>query len=1017
MQNKLFDRPLCAGGGNLFWVFFLLWFVSPKALMCQTPDPEECTQVTDCDELKLEIVRVNQTMTSGCSVDTQACNANNVTNNFSQTIYKVYLRYTPNTLPDTFHDFYLDYATLNVKVGLMFQSGSSRLSHIDNALSRQLTQNAHSEWNFGNKVIIELDKAAGQSMTINFQNTDTPTVPCSGEVGERILFKWGSTMPLWPPDCVQHCQPIPNLTQQCAFAHLMTIVVNAYPGESFSLDRIIGHYAPFDKIVGVTCDPIPRINGQATNIVHNGIVPITVPTPNTHASTTNANLRVRFANQQSTPSGTTIDVELVNGGTNIDPDLTVSYAEMIVKLVHIGAEQPVSTSVSARIISTTESDGRKSKLLYFVSTPNIPVVLLKNYGNALKIATITLGKTTVANAAYTSILRAPDSLASRVVTNVACTSLPLNPNPFAFTTDGHVECSYADLVEFILKGDSINPNATCDAPKYVTLGFKTAHPDQNMQVEYLKFELDFEWTAGITVDSIILGDLRCPASGTCSLTHQFTNKRFTYELSMSGSAKQLELNPDALMRIKFTGGGCIDGVKLTYLEMRRPTENSCIPDYQSTYSGFPICIPGVAGSLKTETGDGLEDGEIAYTSSDSCSPSSSGCTIPSLLKANKNGNFRNCPCVPCENFNLEPSFDYVPLNGVSTYDLVLISKHILGLEALASAYKMIAADANNSGSISTFDIVEFRKLILGIYTELPANKSWRFVLKSFAFPDPDNPFKTAFPEKGAVKPDSSIYESDFIAIKVGDVNNSAVAHSRPELRPTAAISWVSDGAKSGEMLTVPVRFMGEQEMEAIQLGLRFDPAALRLIGPSKGDLPGLGSGNFNLSGVAKGEIKMLWTLDMMAPERLIQPGDVLFYLTFKVVGRLPESELPLQLDNFLFDGAAWQADGKEYALSDGNSVRCDRVLAEVGEPALFQAFCHPNPSSGGGSITIQSDKTVKGRVFLFDAFGNRLTSKDMVMQAGEQTFALPGSDALPAGVYLWQVQSEGKKVQGRWIKQ
>jgi hypothetical protein len=97
-------------------------------------------------------------------------------------------------------------------------------------------------------------------------------------------------------------------------------------------------------------------------------------------------------------------------------------------------------------------------------------------------------------------------------------------------------------------------------------------------------------------------------------------------------------------------------------------------------------------------------------------------------------------------FTIEPEKDDNPLNGVTTYDLVLISKHILGLEPLNSPYKMIAADANKSGSITTFDIVEIRKLILGIYTELPNNTSWRFVDKSFSFPNANNPFQTAFPE-------------------------------------------------------------------------------------------------------------------------------------------------------------------------------------------------------------------------------------------------------------------------------
>ncbi len=58
---------------------------------------------------------------------------------------------------------------------------------------------------------------------------------------------------------------------------------------------------------------------------------------------------------------------------------------------------------------------------------------------------------------------------------------------------------------------------------------------------------------------------------------------------------------------------------------------------------------------------------------------------------------------------------------------------------------MIAADANRSGSITSFDIVEFRKLILGIYDELPNNTSWRFVDKSYFVPEPIQPLPDSVP--------------------------------------------------------------------------------------------------------------------------------------------------------------------------------------------------------------------------------------------------------------------------------
>ena len=79
---------------------------------------------------------------------------------------------------------------------------------------------------------------------------------------------------------------------------------------------------------------------------------------------------------------------------------------------------------------------------------------------------------------------------------------------------------------------------------------------------------------------------------------------------------------------------------------------------------------------------------------------------------------------------------------------------------------MIAADANMSGSITTFDIVELRKLILGIYQTLPNNTSWRFVDKSFVFPNPANPFSALFPEFISIQNlSTSSTANDFVSMR------------------------------------------------------------------------------------------------------------------------------------------------------------------------------------------------------------------------------------------------------------
>lgn len=112
-----------------------------------------------------------------------------------------------------------------------------------------------------------------------------------------------------------------------------------------------------------------------------------------------------------------------------------------------------------------------------------------------------------------------------------------------------------------------------------------------------------------------------------------------------------------------------------------------------------------------------------------------------------------------------------PLNGVSTLDLVLIQRHILGLERLDSAHKLIAADVNSDESVSSLDLLELRKLILGIYEEFPENESWRFINEEHIV-DPLNPWPV--PETRLIQDlDNNMMQENFVGVKIGDVNNSA----------------------------------------------------------------------------------------------------------------------------------------------------------------------------------------------------------------------------------------------------
>ncbi len=125
------------------------------------------------------------------------------------------------------------------------------------------------------------------------------------------------------------------------------------------------------------------------------------------------------------------------------------------------------------------------------------------------------------------------------------------------------------------------------------------------------------------------------------------------------------------------------------------------------------------------------------------------------------------PQDPSYTYALDIVKDADVLNGVSTLDLVLTQRHILGLVPFQDACKTIAADVNGDNKVNVKDMILMRQLILGITTELPAG-SWRFFKSdglNFTGIGADTDVRYAadqFP----------LTNTSIKAVKVGDVNNS-----------------------------------------------------------------------------------------------------------------------------------------------------------------------------------------------------------------------------------------------------
>lgn len=230
----------------------------------------------------------------------------------------------------------------------------------------------------------------------------------------------------------------------------------------------------------------------------------------------------------------------------------------------------------------------------------------------------------------------------------------------------------------------------------------------------------------------------------------------------------------------------------------------------------------VAGAIQTETKATVEGVQVNLSGQ-----------IQKNFATGVNGMYSFGNLTSGSDYTVTPILNKGYLNGVSTLDLILISKHILGTQLLNTPYKMIAADVNNSKSITTIDMIQLRKLILNIDATFTQNSSWRFVEASYTFPNANNPWSTSFPEVKNMNNLNGTQTANFVAIKVGDVNGNAVANStQGSVRGMTAnlgINVTDMSIVSGNEYKVDFTAADMTGVEGFQFTLNLDEKGLELV--------------------------------------------------------------------------------------------------------------------------------------------------------------------------------------------
>ncbi len=356
--------------------------------------------------------------------------------------------------------------------------------------------------------------------------------------------------------------------------------------------------------------------------------------------------------------------------------------------------------------------------------------------------------------------------------------------------------------------------------------------------------------------------------------------------------------------------------------------------------------------------------------------------------------------LPVENnYTVTPERDDNPLNGVSTFDLVKISQHILDVEALATPYKIIAADVNNSGSVTTLDLVELRKLILFIDTEFSNNTSWRFVDAGFVFPNPADPFQTSFPEVYTINDLNENMLANFVGVKVGDVNCSATANdfagSSDDRNSGENLNFFLEdqSLKAGQTYTVDFDVKEVKDLQGYQFTLAFDQSALAFKSIIPGDFAGINEGNFGMNFINQGVITSSWhTTEMLNTENATG-----FSLMFTALKDAQLSEL-ININSRYTKAQAYfnnEFSDVSIAFESENGIALNH----------FQLFQNrPNPFKGATVISFNLPENEAGTLTIYDLSGRVIEVVQGEFNQGYNEVDINSADLSGHGVFYYQLE-------------
>lgn len=407
-------------------------------------------------------------------------------------------------------------------------------------------------------------------------------------------------------------------------------------------------------------------------------------------------------------------------------------------------------------------------------------------------------------------------------------------------------------------------------------------------------------------------------------------------------------------------------------------------------------IAAVFGTLQTSPGSTVEGVTVEVLSLP-------GNQVISQDESDGSGLYVAEELATCEGYAIRPTKNDDLLNGVTTMDMVLVQRHILGVQSLDNPYQIIAADANKSNTITTVDLLEIRKVILFVSDQFANNTSWRFVEAAYEFTNPADPLSENFPESIVFPNLLENLEANFVAVKIGDVNFSAQTggfsgdQAEPRADNRLTFELEDQILVRGQEHTVLFRADQIEQVLGFQYTLNYNTEALEFLRLRAVSLRDFAATNFFVMPDA-GALTVSWNGDTQG----LSKEDVLFSITFRA--QMDDVRL---CDMLTINSRYTQAmayNNSEQVMDLALLFQCeDGPMLVFNKFELYQNI--PNPVASQTVVPFYLPESSEIRLNIVDQSGRQIYYMDGNFPAGSNEILLEQGQLRAKGILFYQIET------------